>query len=139
MHVLTGYFFRAVIPLFLLLTLSDWQVPSYEYPTDSIPEYTSILVPNVDNTRTEYIMNAISKQGKPVLLIGEPVSPSNSYCLLLLRFLLPPLSQVPPSSSPSDSFVLLFFQFLCPPLLQTPVSSSLSSSSVLASDRCSKS
>lgn len=39
-----------------------------------IPEYTGILVPNVDNTRCEYLMNSISKQGKPVLLIGEPVS-----------------------------------------------------------------
>ena len=40
------------------------QVTVYEYPTDSIPEYASILVPNVDNTRTDYLIHALAKQGK---------------------------------------------------------------------------
>lgn len=30
------------------------RVPLYTYPTDTVPEYTSILVPNVDNTRYAY-------------------------------------------------------------------------------------
>ena len=47
------------------------RVPEYIYPPDSIPEYTSILIPNVDNVRTDYLLNLISKQGKAVLLIGE--------------------------------------------------------------------
>ena len=41
------------------------------YPPDSVPEYTTILIPNVDNVRTDYLLNIISKQGKAVLLIGE--------------------------------------------------------------------
>ncbi|XP_073486924.1 dynein axonemal heavy chain 5-like [Aquarana catesbeiana] len=47
------------------------RVPEYIYPKDSIPEYTSILVPNVDNVRTDFLMHTIMKQGKAVLLIGE--------------------------------------------------------------------
>lgn len=40
-------------------------------PSDSVPEYTGILVPNVDNVRSDYLIGTISKQGKAVLLIGE--------------------------------------------------------------------
>ena len=47
------------------------QVPEYIYPKDSVPEYTSILVPNVDSVRTDFLMYTIMKQGKAVLLIGE--------------------------------------------------------------------
>ncbi|KAJ8010647.1 hypothetical protein DPEC_G00077260 [Dallia pectoralis] len=47
------------------------KVPEYKYPTDSVPDYSSILVPNVDNVRTDFLMQAIIKQGKAVLLIGE--------------------------------------------------------------------
>lgn len=56
----------------------QWQhwsnrVPEYTYPKDSIPEYSSILVPNVDNVRTDFLIDAIAKQEKSVLLIGEQV------------------------------------------------------------------
>ncbi|CAB1349768.1 unnamed protein product [Coregonus sp. 'balchen'] len=47
------------------------KVPEYKYPTDSVPDYSSILVPNVDNVRTDFLMQTIMKQGKAVLLIGE--------------------------------------------------------------------
>ncbi|KER25686.1 hypothetical protein T265_14170, partial [Opisthorchis viverrini] len=47
-------------------------IEEYTYPKDHTPEFASILVPNVDNVRTDYLIDLIAKQGKAVLLIGEP-------------------------------------------------------------------
>lgn len=46
-------------------------VPEFEYPSDRVLEYHTILVPNVDNTRTMFLLDIIAKQGKAVLLIGK--------------------------------------------------------------------
>ncbi|XP_061094941.1 dynein axonemal heavy chain 5 [Conger conger] len=61
---------------FLVNEAGEWdhwskKVPVYIYPKDSIPDYSSLLVPNVDNVRTDFLMQTIMKQGKAVLLIGE--------------------------------------------------------------------
>jgi len=45
-------------------------VPIFEYPSDRVLEYHTILVPNVDNTRTLYLIDIIARQEKAVLLIG---------------------------------------------------------------------
>ncbi|KAK3588114.1 hypothetical protein CHS0354_012171 [Potamilus streckersoni] len=47
------------------------RVEEYIYPNDSVPEYSSILVPNVDNVRSSFLIDTIAKQHKGVLLIGE--------------------------------------------------------------------
>ncbi|XP_065179973.1 dynein axonemal heavy chain 5-like [Sycon ciliatum] len=54
----------------------EWQhwkdrIEEYTYPVDHVPEYASILVPNVDNVRADYLINAIASQNLGVLLIGE--------------------------------------------------------------------
>jgi dynein heavy chain len=46
-------------------------VEDYVYPVDSVPEYASILVPNVDNVCTTFLIDTIAKQNKAVMLIGE--------------------------------------------------------------------
>lgn len=45
-------------------------VPEFEYPPDRVLEYYTILIPNVDNTRTLYLIDIIARQEKAVLLIG---------------------------------------------------------------------
>lgn len=49
-------------------------VPKFEYPSDRVLEYHTILVPNVDNTRTIYLIDIIARQEKAVLLIGTYVA-----------------------------------------------------------------
>uniref|UniRef100_A0A8C8RGD8 Dynein axonemal heavy chain 8 n=1 Tax=Pelusios castaneus TaxID=367368 RepID=A0A8C8RGD8_9SAUR len=54
----------------------DWEhwnkrVQEYVYPTDNVPDYASILVPNVDNVRTQFLIETIAKQHKAILLTGE--------------------------------------------------------------------
>uniref|UniRef100_A0A8C2VG97 Dynein axonemal heavy chain 8 n=1 Tax=Chinchilla lanigera TaxID=34839 RepID=A0A8C2VG97_CHILA len=61
---------------FYVTDYGDWEhwnkkLQPYFYPTDSIPEYSSILVPNVDNVRTSFLIDTIAKQYKAVLLTGE--------------------------------------------------------------------
>ncbi|KAG8512009.1 Dynein heavy chain 8, axonemal, partial [Galemys pyrenaicus] len=61
---------------FYVTDYGDWEhwnkkLQPYYYPTDSIPEYSSILVPNVDNVRTNFLIDTIAKQNKAVLLTGE--------------------------------------------------------------------
>ena len=53
----------------LIVLLGNWEhwlnrVQEYNYPPDYKPEYSSILVPNVDNVRTSFLMETIAKQSK---------------------------------------------------------------------------
>lgn len=48
-------------------------VLEFEYPSDRVLEYHTILVPNVDNTRTIYLIDIMARREKAVLLIGAYV------------------------------------------------------------------
>ena len=47
------------------------RVEEYVYPRDEVIPYRSILVPNIDNVRSDFLIDIIAKQRKAVLLIGE--------------------------------------------------------------------
>lgn len=49
----------------------DTMLDTYAYPENSTPDYSSILVPIVDNVRINYLINTVAKQERAVLLIGE--------------------------------------------------------------------
>ena len=57
------------VDLYIFVRTGEWKhwynkVEEYDYPADSVPEFSSILVPNVDNVRTTFLMHTIAKQNK---------------------------------------------------------------------------
>ncbi|XP_017781875.1 PREDICTED: dynein heavy chain 5, axonemal [Nicrophorus vespilloides] len=47
------------------------RVMNYVYPDQSTPEYSSILIPIIDNVRINFLIDTIVKQQKGALLVGE--------------------------------------------------------------------
>ena len=72
----------------LILFAGQWQhwskrVVEYCYPKTSVPDYASILVPNVDNVRTKFLIDVIAKQNKVIVEIQHKKFFSESFSLVL--------------------------------------------------------
>ena len=51
------------------MCLGEWEhwlqrVDEYIYSSEMVPEFSTILVPNVDNIRTNFLIDTIAKQTK---------------------------------------------------------------------------
>ncbi len=60
---------ETIFDYFVNIQTAEWKhwnnkLEEYIYPTDHTPEYGSILVPNVDNVRTDFLIQTIAKQNK---------------------------------------------------------------------------
>ena len=51
-----------------------WEVPAWKFPKGGITDFSSLLIPTQDSVRYDAIINLIAKQGKSILLVGEPGS-----------------------------------------------------------------
>jgi ABC-type dipeptide/oligopeptide/nickel transport system, ATPase component len=78
-HSMRYYELQKYFLLFIVLkydVVGKWEhwgtmLDTYVYPEYSTPDYSSILVPIVDNVRINYLINTVAKQERAVLLIGE--------------------------------------------------------------------
>jgi dynein heavy chain len=59
-----------------------WKPPSWEYPqTDSL-DFSNLLVPTMDSTRSQYIIHHLHKQKKPIIMIGAEGTAKTSTALM---------------------------------------------------------
>lgn len=54
-------------------------VTEYNYPKDYDPEYATILVPNVDNVRTDFLIHTIAKQNKVKISYSKRIPHKNIF------------------------------------------------------------
>jgi dynein heavy chain, axonemal len=74
MPVLSNHVNESIFDYFVHEKTDAWThwntiVTDYVYPTSYHPEYASILVPNVDNVRTDFLLQTIAKQHRVRLFV----------------------------------------------------------------------
>jgi len=62
------------------------RMEEYVYPSDWTPEYGSILVPNVDNVRTDFLIQTIASQGKVCTVVRSGNTDSILMCDSLRKY-----------------------------------------------------
>ena len=60
-----------------------WEAPSWEYPTNiEDPDFSKMLVPTMDSTRSSYIVHQLHKRKKGVLMTGSSGTAKTSTALM---------------------------------------------------------
>ena len=67
-----------------------WRPPEWEYPTSGNIDgqqldFSNLLVPTMDSTRAEYILQTMHKQKHDILLVGGPGTAKTSICLMFFQ------------------------------------------------------
>ena len=75
------------------------KVEEYLYPKDSIPVYATILVPNVDNVRTDFLIHTVAKQEKVCTPTTTPTTTSIATPIIMLVF----TSTTTPTATPTTT------------------------------------
>jgi dynein heavy chain len=66
------------------LEWAPWKPPLWEYPQGDKLDFSNLLVPTMDSTRSLFILKHLHKQKKPVLCIGGPGTAKTSTCYMFL-------------------------------------------------------
>lgn len=69
------------------LIWQHWRAPAWTYPTGDRLNFSNLLVPTMDSTRSMYIIENLHKQRKNVLLVGGPGTAKTTCALMFLQTL----------------------------------------------------
>ena len=62
---------------------SRWLPPKWEYPKEQDPlDFSNLLVPTIDSTRSLALLDAMHRKGYPVLMVGGPGTAKTSNALM---------------------------------------------------------
>ncbi|RYE83177.1 MAG: hypothetical protein EOO65_04375, partial [Methanosarcinales archaeon] len=61
------------------------KAPLWTYPNTEVLDFSNLLVPTMDSTRTIYLTDALHRNRRPVLLIGGPGTAKTSTALMYFR------------------------------------------------------
>ena len=63
-----------------------WRPPAWVYPEGDKLDFSNLLVPTMDSTRTLFLMTKLHANKKPVLLVGSEGTAKTSTCLMFLAY-----------------------------------------------------
>jgi dynein heavy chain len=82
------------------LLWEKWKPPIWEYPVNEDPneklDFSNLLVPTMDSTRTLNLLRLMHEQKKPVMMVGGPGTAKTSCALMFFRTLDPDSMLVKP-------------------------------------------
>ena len=73
------------------ITWSRWSAPEWKYPAwqgDNL-DFSNLLIPTLDSTRSEFILNHLHNKKYPTLMIGEGGTAKTVTALMFSKNLMP--------------------------------------------------